>query len=78
MTIARNPRRTPKTARDKKAEKFIRGKNGTPPPRELKAVPVNFDVGLLERIDLAARDLGLNRSAFIVSAAGEKLRSLLG
>lgn len=70
MTIARNPRRALK---EKKVEKFINAKNGIIPARDLVPVVINFDRDLLERVTAGARRMGLNRSAFIVSAAAEKL-----
>jgi transposase-like protein len=80
MNIARNPNRnagraTP-AASKKQAKKFIRGKSGPAAARELVGVLINFDRELLDRITQAAREMGLNRSAFIVSAAAEKLRPL--
>ena len=69
MAIARNPIRNRKPEiRDQQAEKFIRGNTGGAPPRELKPILINFEISLLDRIDAAARDAGLNRSAFIVGA----------
>ena len=77
MAIARNPIRNRKTGTgDKEAEQFIRGNNGGAPPRELKPILINFEISLLDRIDAAARDAGLNRSAFVVSAVSDKLRQL--
>lgn len=43
---------------------------------DLVAIQVNFDRRLLDRINSHARALGLNRTAFIVNAVGEKLLSL--
>jgi hypothetical protein len=39
-------------------------------------VGVNFDQDLLAKLDGLARSMGLNRSAFIVLAVGEKIRQL--
>jgi hypothetical protein len=39
-------------------------------------VITGFDAEFLARLDRAARKMGLNRSAFIVSAVAERLREL--
>jgi hypothetical protein len=39
-------------------------------------VITGFDAEFLARLDRAARSMGLNRSAFIVSAVAERLREL--
>jgi hypothetical protein len=63
-----------------KANKFIA--MGTAPPangtakRELRDVIIGFDRSLLERIDEKARQMGLNRTAFVVNAVAEKLIAL--
>jgi hypothetical protein len=71
--IAKNPR---PSAKDKKTDKFIRGSKASAPARKLVPVLINFNRELLDRITEAARESGLNRSAFIVSAAAEKLRAI--
>jgi hypothetical protein len=39
-------------------------------------VIINFDRALLERLDRRAKNMGLNRTAFVVNAAAEKLLQL--
>jgi hypothetical protein len=46
--------------------------------RVLKPIIINVDIDLLARIDLAASESGLNRTAFITNAVSEKLRILNG
>ncbi|HEY2351963.1 MAG TPA: hypothetical protein VGH83_05600 [Candidatus Acidoferrum sp.] len=78
MTIAKKPAK--KSAKETKAAKFITdaGKNGRASQDRLDLVPVlvNFDRGLLTRVDAMAKEMGLNRTAFVVSASAEKLRAL--
>lgn len=64
-------------SKDAQAAEFIggAGKNGQA-KLELRAITVNVDRELLERIDSMARLMGLNRSSFIISATAEKLRQL--
>jgi hypothetical protein len=74
MSIARKP--TPIT-KETKTKRFIQGPAAASDGKlELQPVLINFDKALLGRIDSTARSMGLNRTAFIVSAAAEKLRSL--
>lgn len=45
-------------------------------PRRLVRIITRFDADLLKRLDAAAADCGLNRSAFIVNAVSERLLQL--
>jgi hypothetical protein len=70
--------RKPKTSAAKAAT-FINAKapNGSAAVKlDRKPVLVNIDGALLERIDAMAREMGLNRSAFIINSVAEKLRAL--
>jgi uncharacterized protein (DUF1778 family) len=46
------------------------------PRRRLVRIITRFEVDLLERLDTAAADMGLNRTAFIVNACAERLLQL--
>ena len=74
MPVA-NPRK--KTAsKETKAKAFIHqspNSNGgaSTPKRELRDVLIGFDRALLERIDRAAQNMGLSRTAFVVSSTAK-------
>jgi hypothetical protein len=69
-----------KVSKEVKANRYIAA--GSPPavdakaPRDLVPVIINFDRNLLERLDRRAKSMGLNRTAFVVNAAAEKLLQL--
>lgn len=68
-----------KVSKEVKANRYIAA--GSPPPdvkapRDLVPVIINFDRALLERLDRRAKNMGLNRTAFVVNAAAEKLLQL--
>lgn len=78
--IAKKPKSSPKppSSKETKAQKFIRAgqpaaapanANGT---REIKPVLIGFDVALLARIDAAAGQMGLSRTAFVVMSCAER------
>jgi hypothetical protein len=71
MTIAKSPKRSTET----RAEKFI-AEAGKPVRSNKILTPVRFAPEMLERIDKAARRLGISRSAFINSSAAEKLERM--
>lgn len=80
MAIARNPKRNqPATAEDQ-AQAFISKSNAASenPEEEQnkKPIMIRVDPTLLERIDRAAKRLGLSRSAFIVSSAAMRLENM--
>lgn len=81
MPIAPNPHRTATTASEKKAEGFIAGagkKADQAEPRKLVPVMIKVDPAMLERFNAAARRLGINRTAFIISSTVEKLERIGG
>jgi uncharacterized protein (DUF1778 family) len=45
-------------------------------PRDLVRVITRFERDLLQRVDAAAADQGLNRTAFVLNAVAERLRVL--
>jgi len=79
MAIAKNPKRNPSAKTERAAEAFIfeagqqaieeRDKNKKP-------IMIRMDSGMIERIDRAAKRLGISRSAFIVSSAAERLERM--
>ena len=90
MAIAKNPKRnlTAVASNDERqAEAFISGAGHQPgqvapdpAPEEAagnkKPIMVRVDPEMLKRFDLAAKRLGISRSAFIVSGAAEKLEKM--
>ena len=61
----------------KSATKFIGQAESEPAGRRrLVPVTVNFDIEFLERVDRVAKQMGLNRSAWLINAAAEKLHHL--
>lgn len=69
--IARKPKK------ENQAATFIaRGAGNGRGRRAAVRIITRFDAAFLERIDKAAEAMGLNRSAFIVSAVAERLRQL--
>ncbi len=86
MAIAKNPQRN-QTAADKEARElaFINKVGKLPDePAETaqtseqnkKPFMIRIDPAMLERIDKAAKRLGLSRSAFIVSSAAKELERM--
>jgi Ribbon-helix-helix protein, copG family len=75
MAISENLKRN--TSKEAKAEQFIaeagKPKRGDSP---LKPIMIRIPQDMLERIDRAARRLGINRTAFIVSSAGRELERM--
>ena len=84
MAIAKNPKRnlttlTQKSAADREAEAFISGARqhpGNENDPNKKQITVRFDPDILERVDRAAKRLGISRAAFIVSSAAERLERM--
>lgn len=69
----------PKSQKDLKADKFMRAGAASPAAngtREFKPVLINFERNLLQRIDVLALKMGMNRSAFIVNAVAERVLKL--
>jgi predicted HicB family RNase H-like nuclease len=80
MAIAKNPKRSHTPASEEQAQAFISGA-GQPvasPDREQnkKPIMIRVDPEMLDRIDRAAKRLGISRSAFIVSSAAVRLESM--
>jgi hypothetical protein len=80
MAIAKNPKRNAPAVTDHQAEAFISGAGQQPGASQhdqnKKPTMIRIDPDLLERIDRAAKRLGISRSAFIVSSAAEKLERM--
>jgi len=81
MAIVRNPKRSQPTGREAKAQAFISGAGTTveTPEEEdqnKKPIMIRVDPQMLNRIDRAAKRLGISRSAFIVSSTATRLESM--
>ncbi len=79
MAIAKNPKRNTNATDEKDAEAFISGagqQDTDTGDQNKKPIQVRIDPGILERVDRAAKRLGISRSAFIVSSAAEKLERM--
>ena len=78
MAIAKNPKRNTSGATEREAEAFIYGAGQATEERDAnkKPVMVRIDPDILERIDRAAKRLGISRSAFMVSSAAERLERM--
>jgi hypothetical protein len=80
MAITKNPKRNTPATTDRDAEKFISGAGkGTATDTadaNKKPVIVRVDPKLLQRIDHAAKRLGISRSAFMVSSTAERLERM--
>jgi hypothetical protein len=80
MAIASNPNRNKTANAERNADAFIKGAGRTPtavaPRQNKEPTMVRIDPEILERIDRAAKRLGISRSAFIVSSAAEKLERM--
>ena len=83
MAIAKNPKRNQSANTEQDAEAFISGagqpatsaSEETASPNK-KPIMVRIDPTMIERIDRAAKRLGISRSAFIVSSAAERLERM--
>lgn len=80
MTIARNPKRNPVATSENQVQAFISGAGqvavATEQEQNKKPIMIRVDPGMIERIDRAAKRLGISRSAFIVSSAAVRLESM--
>lgn len=80
MAIARNPKRNYTGASEEHAQAFISGagKAYTVTDREQNKKPIMIRVApdMLDRIDRAAKRLGISRSAFIVSSTAIRLEGM--
>lgn len=80
MTIAKNPKRNPMAASENQVQAFISGAGQSTvtvaPEQNKKPIMIRVDPGMIERIDRAAKRLGISRSAFIVSSTAVRLESM--
>jgi len=76
MAIAENPKRN--TLKEAKADSFIAGAAKPTGDQEQNRKPIMIRVQpeMLERIDRAAKRLGLTRTGFIISSTAEKLERM--
>ena len=79
--IAKKPK-SKQSTKETKAAKFIRAGQPAAAPaaangaREIRPVLIGFEVELLARINAAAEELGITRTAFVVMAVAEKVRRI--
>jgi hypothetical protein len=80
MTIARNPKRNLAVTSENQVQAFISGAGQAAveaePEQNKKPIMIRVAPGMIDRIDRAARRLGISRSAFIVSSAAVRLESM--
>jgi len=80
MAIAKNPKRNQTTGREEQAQAFISGAGAPVETLEAeqnkKPIMIRVDPKMLDRIDHAAKRLGISRSAFIVSSTAVRLESM--
>ncbi len=79
MAIAKNPKRSTATVAEKEADAFISAAGhpvGDDASENKKPIMIRIAPELLERIDRAAKRLGISRSAFIVSSTAERLERM--
>jgi hypothetical protein len=80
MTIARNPKRNLAVTSENQVQAFISGAGqaavAAEPEPNKKPIMIRVAPGMIDRIDRAARRLGISRSAFIVSSAAVRLESM--
>ena len=80
MTIARNPKRKPVATSENQVQAFISGAGqaavAAEPEPNKKPIMIRVAPGMIDRIDRAAKRLGISRSAFIVSSAAVRLESM--
>jgi len=80
MTIARNPKRNLAVTSENQVQAFISGAGqaavAAEPEPNKKPIMIRVAPGMIDRIDRAAKRLGISRSAFIVSSAAVRLESM--
>jgi predicted HicB family RNase H-like nuclease len=80
MAIARNPKRNQTAVTEDQAQAFISGSKAaveTPEEEQNKRpIMIRVDPKMLDRIDRAAKRLGISRSAFIVSSTAMRLENM--
>jgi len=80
MTIARNPKRNLAVTSENQVQALISGAGqaavAVEPEQNKKPIMIRIAPGMIDRIDRAAKRLGISRSAFIVSSAAVRLESM--
>ena len=82
MAIAKNPKRNSIMTGEREAQAFISGAGHghavslDPPKQNKDPIMIRIAPDLLQRIDNAAKRLGISRSAFIVSSTAERLERM--
>ena len=80
MAIAKNPKRSSSAGSEEQARAFIsragQAVMTAEPDHNKKPIMIRVDPDMLDRIDRAAKRLGISRSAFIVSSAAVRLESM--
>ena len=79
MAIAKRPKRNFSDNPEERAEAFINGAGKAAKEEGAstkKPLLVRMDQSLIERIDKAAKRLGISRAAFIVSSAARELERM--
>lgn len=79
MAIAKRPKRNLSDISEERAEAFINGAGKSEieeTSTRKKPFLVRMDQELIERIDKAAKRLGISRAAFIVSSAARELERM--
>ncbi len=79
MAIVKNPKRNTILDKEREAEAFISGASqqaADAGDQNKKPIMIRIDPDMLERLNRAAKRLGISRSAFIVSSAAEKLERM--
>ncbi len=79
MAIAKNPKRSTLAPTERRADAFISGAGratDSETSENKKPVMIRIAPEMLDRIDRAAKRLGISRSAFIVSSAAERLERM--
>ena len=80
MVIAKNPNRNRVAVVEEQAQSFISGAGqvavAETQEQNKKPIMIRVAPGMLERIDRAAKRLGISRSAFIVSSTAVRLESM--
>jgi predicted HicB family RNase H-like nuclease len=80
MTIAKNPKRNSVSTSEEQVKAFISGAGqaavAVEPEQNKKPIMIRVDPDMINRIDRAAKRLGISRSAFIVSSTAVRLESM--
>jgi hypothetical protein len=76
MVIAKNPNRNRIAVAEEQAQSFISGAGQVAVSEAQEQNKKPIMIRMLERIDCAAKRLGISRSAFIVSSTAVRLESM--